>query len=424
MTASEAAFGLVLAHVALDRARASAIGKAFFAVAVLIAVLRPLARRAGRARRRARSAPDELPPPPAGDADRPAPRGRAPARRSPTSRRRAAASRRAWAATFLRHPAEPRRPRPRDRRRRGPGSGAGRRPAPSSSGSAPSASGASPPPSRAASRPSRSRLRSAWRSARCRSSSPRRAGPRSRPGARAPPRRSSPPARRSTRAGVGPIRPRFAPAATVPGPDRGMVVVAGHPCALVGLPLVADPGSCRRASKACSSRACRSTPSPGSPPRADGPDPRRQPGLPRSIGFPCDVGFGREARSMPRRRPKPEEVVAKLSIGAAEVPCRRRRNEFGGRRQDQVRRPKELEHEDARRRRAVSDLALDERIPSGAMRAGARWPRSARLSAARCAGDARRRGPACGRHRRAGHHRWSLRPRPDHRAAAARRAGL
>ena len=83
---------------------------------------------------------------------------------------------------------------------------------------------------------------------------------------------------------------------------------------------------------------------------------------------------------MPRKRHKPEEIVAKLrqvdvlvaqgqtgadavrSIGATEVTCHRWRQEYGGLKTDQVRRLKELETENARLRRAVADLTLDKLI--------------------------------------------------------------
>ena len=77
---------------------------------------------------------------------------------------------------------------------------------------------------------------------------------------------------------------------------------------------------------------------------------------------------------MPRKRHKPEEIVAKLrrvdvlvsqgqsvadairAIGVTEVTYYRWRQEFGGLKMDQVKRMKELEAENARLRRAVSDL--------------------------------------------------------------------
>ena len=83
---------------------------------------------------------------------------------------------------------------------------------------------------------------------------------------------------------------------------------------------------------------------------------------------------------MPRKKHKPEEIVAKLrqvdvavaqgtplaeairGIGVSEVTYHRWRNEYGGLKLDQVRRLKELEQENARLRKAVSDLTLDKLI--------------------------------------------------------------
>lgn len=83
---------------------------------------------------------------------------------------------------------------------------------------------------------------------------------------------------------------------------------------------------------------------------------------------------------MPRKRHKPEEIVAKLrqvdvlvsqgksvadavrAIGVTEVTYYRWRQEFGGLKSDQVKRMKDLEAENARLRRAVSDLTLDKMI--------------------------------------------------------------
>ena len=83
---------------------------------------------------------------------------------------------------------------------------------------------------------------------------------------------------------------------------------------------------------------------------------------------------------MPRQRHKPEEIVAKLrrvdvlvsqgqsvadavrGIGVTEVTYYRWRQEFGGLKTDQIKRMKELEAENARLRRAVSDLTLDKMI--------------------------------------------------------------
>ena len=83
---------------------------------------------------------------------------------------------------------------------------------------------------------------------------------------------------------------------------------------------------------------------------------------------------------MGKKRYKPEEIVSKLrqvdvltsqgqtvaqairSIGVTEVTYYRWRKEFGGLKLDQVKRLKELENENARLRRAVSDLTLDKMI--------------------------------------------------------------
>ena len=83
---------------------------------------------------------------------------------------------------------------------------------------------------------------------------------------------------------------------------------------------------------------------------------------------------------MPKKRHKPEEIVAKLrqvdvlvaqgkavadairTIGVTEVTYYRWKQEYGGLKADQVKRLKELEQENARLRRAVSDLTLDKLI--------------------------------------------------------------
>jgi len=80
---------------------------------------------------------------------------------------------------------------------------------------------------------------------------------------------------------------------------------------------------------------------------------------------------------MPRKRHKPEEIVAKLrqvdvlvsqgkpvadavrDIGVTEVTYYRWRQEFGGLKGDQIKRMKDLEAEYARLRRTVADLTLD-----------------------------------------------------------------
>ncbi len=89
---------------------------------------------------------------------------------------------------------------------------------------------------------------------------------------------------------------------------------------------------------------------------------------------------------MPRKRHKPEKIVAKLrqvevltsqgqsvvdairSIGVTEVTYYRWRQEFGGLKSDQVKRLKDLETENSRLRRAVSDLTLDKLILQEASR--------------------------------------------------------
>ncbi len=83
---------------------------------------------------------------------------------------------------------------------------------------------------------------------------------------------------------------------------------------------------------------------------------------------------------MPRKRYKPEEIVAKLrqvdvlvsqgtsmadairQIGVSEVTFYRWRQEFGGLKTDQVKRLKELGLENSRLRKVVSDLTLDKLI--------------------------------------------------------------
>lgn len=89
---------------------------------------------------------------------------------------------------------------------------------------------------------------------------------------------------------------------------------------------------------------------------------------------------------MPRKHHKPEEIVAKLrqvdvlvsqgqniadairQIGVSEVTYYRWRQEFGGLKTEQVKRLKELETENIRLRKAVSDLTLDKLILQEAAR--------------------------------------------------------
>ena len=83
---------------------------------------------------------------------------------------------------------------------------------------------------------------------------------------------------------------------------------------------------------------------------------------------------------MPRKTYKPEEIVAKLrqvdvlvsqerlvaeairAIGVTPFTYYRWRREYGGLKADQVKRLKELEKENERLRRAVSDLTLEKLI--------------------------------------------------------------
>jgi transposase-like protein len=83
---------------------------------------------------------------------------------------------------------------------------------------------------------------------------------------------------------------------------------------------------------------------------------------------------------MPRKHHKPEEIVSKLrqvdvlhsqgasmadairQIGVTEITYYRWRKEYGGLKTGQVRRMKELEQENLRLRKAVSDLTLDKLI--------------------------------------------------------------
>jgi putative transposase len=89
---------------------------------------------------------------------------------------------------------------------------------------------------------------------------------------------------------------------------------------------------------------------------------------------------------MARKRHKPEEIVAKLrqvdvltaqgqsiaeavkTIGVTETTYFRWRAEYGGMKSDQVKRLKELETENTRLRRVVSDLTLDKLILQEAAR--------------------------------------------------------
>ena len=97
---------------------------------------------------------------------------------------------------------------------------------------------------------------------------------------------------------------------------------------------------------------------------------------------------------MPKKRHKPEEIVVKLrqvdvlvaqgkpvadairTIGVTEVTYYRWKQEYGGLKTDQVKRLKELEQENARLRRAVSDLTLDKLILAEAAKGNYYAPRA------------------------------------------------
>ena len=59
---------------------------------------------------------------------------------------------------------------------------------------------------------------------------------------------------------------------------------------------------------------------------------------------------------------KEDPIHAVRAISVTEVTCYRWRQEFGGLKSDQVKRMKELEAENTRLRRAVSDLTLEKLI--------------------------------------------------------------
>jgi transposase-like protein len=89
---------------------------------------------------------------------------------------------------------------------------------------------------------------------------------------------------------------------------------------------------------------------------------------------------------MPKKRHKPEGIIAKLrqvdvltsqgqsvaeavrSIGVTEVTYYRWRQECGGLKVEQVKRMKELELENSRLRKAVADLTLDKLVLAEAAR--------------------------------------------------------
>ncbi len=89
---------------------------------------------------------------------------------------------------------------------------------------------------------------------------------------------------------------------------------------------------------------------------------------------------------MPRKQDKPEEIVMKLrqievlngqgmpitqavrEVGTTEQTYYRWRKQYGGMNRNQLKRLKELEKENGRLRRAVSDLTLDKMILTEAAR--------------------------------------------------------
>src|SRR4026208_245377 len=112
-----------------------------------------------------------------------------------------------------------------------------------------------------------------------------------------------------------------------------------------------------------------------------------------STGMPSGCLSIATRRKRPRKRHKPEEIVAKLrqvdvlvsqgqsvadavrSIGVTEVTYYRGRQEFGGLKSDQVKRLKDLETENTRLRRAIADLTLDKLILQEAARGKFQAPR-------------------------------------------------
>jgi transposase-like protein len=97
-------------------------------------------------------------------------------------------------------------------------------------------------------------------------------------------------------------------------------------------------------------------------------------------------GSGWKEAGISRKRYRPEEIIAKLreadvllsqggkigdvvkAIGIHEVTYYRWRKEYGGLKVTQVKRLRELEKENARLRKAVSDLTLDKMILQEAAR--------------------------------------------------------
>src|ERR687898_2545760 len=116
------------------------------------------------------------------------------------------------------------------------------------------------------------------------------------------------------------------------------------------------------------------------------------------------MALDRRRAEMASKKHKPEEAVAKLrqvdvlvsqgqsvaeairAIGMTEVTYYRWRREFGGLRADQVKRLKALEAENARLRRAVSDLTLDKQILAEAARGNFQAPRAGAPASSMCGG--------------------------------------
>src|SRR4029079_6489247 len=112
------------------------------------------------------------------------------------------------------------------------------------------------------------------------------------------------------------------------------------------------------------------------------------------------------------KRHKPEEIIAKLrqvevmtgqgtsmadavrSIGVTEVTYYRWRSEYGGMKLDQVKRLKELEVENGRLRKAVSDLTLEKLILKEAAKENFYAPRAGGLASNRCGRSCRYRSAA------------------------------
>src|ERR671916_1389315 len=116
------------------------------------------------------------------------------------------------------------------------------------------------------------------------------------------------------------------------------------------------------------------------------------------------MASNRRRTEMAGKKHRPEEAVAKLrqvdvlvsqgqsvaeairAIGGTEVTYYRWRREFGGLKADQVKRLKALEAENARLRRAVSDLTLDKQILQEAARGNSWAPRAGALASSTCGG--------------------------------------